>query len=431
MKTRAHTHAFPGPDDTLRRTLPNGITVLARENFASPAVVVNGYVEVGAEDEIPTQAGLSSFTVDVMERGTHKRPFETLYEEVESVGATFGLGSGTHITTFGGKGLSEQLPFLLDVLSDVLRNPAFAPEQVERARAEILTDIRERAHDTRRMATRLFHELTYPESHPYHWSNMGYTETVMPLTRDDLLAFHERFFAPRGGAIIVVGAVKAEEAFEAVRRAFGDWQGSRPARSPLPEVPSLQEVRKEQAFIADKTQSDLQLGWPGPSRDDPDFYACYVANTVLGIFGMMGRLGESVRTASGLAYYAYSSVSGGQDSGPWRAIAGVNPHNVERAVDLIQKEIERLREEPVPQEELEDSQSFLTGRLPLQLETNEGVAHALINIERYGLGLDYLQRYAELIGAVTVEDVQGVAQRWLDPEHYSLAIAGPQLDEAE
>ncbi len=429
MTMRTHKHAFPGPDDTLRRTLPNGITVLARENFASPAVVVNGYVEVGAEDETPAQAGLASFTVDVMERGTHRRPFETLYEEVESVGATFGLSSGTHITTFGGKGLAEQLPFLLDVLNDVLLHPAFVPEQIERARAEILTDIRERAHDTRRMATRLFHELTYPESHPYHWSNVGYRESVTSLTRDDLQAFHERFFAPQGGVIIVVGAVKAEEAVRAVEEIFGEWEDSRPARAPLPEVPPLEKIQKEEVFIADKTQSDLQLGWPGPSRKAPDFYACYVANTILGIFGMMGRLGESVRTASGLAYYAYSRVTGGQKAGPWRAIAGVNPSNVDRAVDLILKEVTRLREEPVPAEELEDSQSFLTGRLPLQLETNEGVAHALIQIERYELGLDYLQRYAETIGAVTVADVQEAAQRWLDPAHYTLAVAGPQIEQ--
>ncbi|MGC9357002.1 MAG: M16 family metallopeptidase, partial [Anaerolineae bacterium] len=324
-KTYSRRPALPGPDDTLRQTLPNGITVLARENFASPAVVVNGYLEAGSEDESPEQAGLASFTTDVMERGTETRPFDALYEEVESVGANFGLSSGAHITTFGAKALADQLPLLLDILNDVLRNPAFAPEQVERARAEILTDIRERVHDTRRMASRIFHELAYPETHPYHHSSDGYLETVEPLTREDLGAFHGRYFSPQGMVIIVIGAVKAREVVEAVRQAFGDWEGTRPERAPLPEVPPLETIRERRLGIPEKIQSDLNLGWPGPARESPDFMACHVANTVLGTFGMMGRLGESVRSQSGLAYYAFSRVTGGKGPGPWRAIAGVHP----------------------------------------------------------------------------------------------------------
>ncbi len=428
---RNATHALPGPDDTLRKTLPNGITVLARENFVSPAVVINAYLEVGSEDEAPAQAGLASFTTDVMERGTQKRSFSQLYEEVESVGATFGVSAGTHLTSFGGKALSEQLPFLLDILSDVLRHPAFPTEQVERARAEILTTIRERAHDTRRMAYHRFHQLAYPSEHPYHWSGTGYTETVLPLTRDDLVAFHQRFFAPQGAVVIIVGAIKPEDAFAAVEAAFGDWEGTRPERPPLPPVPAPAETQSDTVFIAEKTQSDICLGWPGPARESPDFLACHVANTVLGTFGMMGRLGESVRTQRGLAYYAYSRLTGGKGPGPWMAIAGVNPINVDQAIDITLQEVRRMQDEPVPEEELEDSKSYITGSLPLQLETNEGVSQALINIERYQLGMDYLQRYWEHIGAIGAADVQSAAQTWLDPERYALAVAGPNLEETE
>jgi zinc protease len=140
---------------------------------------------------------------------------------------------------------------------------------------------------------------------------------------------------------------------------------------------------------------------------------------------MMGRLGDKVRDEQGLAYYSYSRIEGGRGPGPWTVIAGVNPANVERALESIRAEIRRICQEPVPPEELADSQSFLVGSLPLRLETNEGVAAAILDMEQYGLGLDYLQRYGDLIRAITPERVLAAAQRWLNPDAYVLALAGP------
>ena len=140
---------------------------------------------------------------------------------------------------------------------------------------------------------------------------------------------------------------------------------------------------------------------------------------------MMGRLGDNVREKQGLAYYSYSRVEGGPGPGAWRVIAGVNPANVEQAVASIRDEIKRMCEEPVGEDELADNRAFITGSLPLRIETNEGVARYLLDMERYDLGLDYLQRYDELINAVTLDQIQAVAQRWLDSDAYALAIAGP------
>ena len=416
---------LPNSGDILRQTLPNGITLLARENFASPTVVVNGYLQAGSEDEPPEKLGLAGFTTDVMERGTRNRSFSQLYEEVESVAASFGVNAGTHTTSFGAKGLAENLPTLLDILNDVIRNPVFDTEQVEKARAEILTDIQERDNDTRRVATLLFQQLAYPENHPYHRSSLGYPETIAPITRDDLTEFHSRHFAPQGMVITVVGAIKAADAAKALSDVFGDWQASRPVRPTLPDVPKLTGRHEKRTAIPDKTQSNVILGWPGPARLDPDFIACFVTNTILGVFGLYGRLGHSVREANGLAYYVYSHASGGAGPGPWRITAGVNPANVDRAVALIQDELRRIRDERVPKDELSNSTAYLTGSLPLQLETNEGVARSLINIERYNLGLDYLEGYTEMITGVTEDQVQAVAQRWLDPDNFALAIVEP------
>ena len=420
--------AIPGPDDITRCELPNGIVVLVRENHSSPSVVVNGYLRVGAYDEAAEQAGLSAFTASALMRGTTNRSFEQIYEELESVGASAGVSGGTFTTGFGAKSLVEDLPLTLGILADVLRNAAFPDEEIERLRGEILTALEERAHDTRRMASLAFHELAYPTAHPYARSLTGYTETINALSRDDLAEFYAGGYGPQGMVIVIVGAIETADALARIENTFGDWQGRGYARAPLPEVSRITEVRERTVPIPGKTQSDVILGYPGPPRPSPDFLDAVVCNTILGVFGMMGRLGENVREEQGLAYYSYSRVDGGPDRGPWRIIAGVNPASVEQAIDSIRAEIRRICEELVDEEELADNKAFITGSLPLRLETNEGVTRSIISMERYGLGLDYLQRYRDLIGEIGAERIRAVAQRWLDPENYALAVAGPPVE---
>ena len=417
--------SIPGPNDITRHELPNGIIVLVRENHSSPSVVTSGYLHVGAYDERTEQAGLSAFTAAALMRGTANRTFEQIYEELESVGASVGVSGGTHTTGFGSKSLVEDLPLTLDVLADVLRRPTFPRDEIEKLRGEILTGLDERAHDTRRMASLTFYELAYPQEHPYARSLSGYTETINKLSRDDLAEFYAGGYGLQGMVIVVVGAVETTDALTQIEDAFGDWEGHTYERIPLPEVSRIAEVCERTVSIPGKTQSDIALGYPGPSRTDPDFLDAAVCNTILGVFGLMGRLGEKVREEQGLAYYSFSRVVGGPGPGPWRVVAGVNPANVEQAVTSIRAEIRRICEEPVGEGELDDNKAFITGSLPLQLETNGGVARSILNMERYNLGLDYLQRYAGLINEITTEQVQAVAQRWLDPDAYALATAGP------
>jgi zinc protease len=420
--------SIPGPNDITRHELPNGIVVLVRKNQASPSVVVSGHLTVGAYDETETKAGLAGFTASMLTRGTARRTFDQLYEEVESVGASVGVSAGVHHTGFGGKSLAEDLPLLLDVLADALRNPTFPAEEVDKLRGEIITDLEEMAHDTARMAALTFHELAYPKGHPYGRDLDGNIETVSGISRDDLLAFYRGGYGPRGMVVAIVGGTETAQAIAQVEAAFGDWNGPVYPRVPLPPVERPTTVWKKFVSIPGKTQSDIVLGGPGPARTEPAFLDAVLCNTILGVFGMMGRLGEAVREKQGLAYYSYSRVSGGHAPGPWTVIAGVNPANVERALDSIRAEIRRIREEPVTLEELADSRAFLTGSLPLRIETNEGVARAILDMEQYGLGLDYLQRYSDLMGEITQERVQAAAQRWLDADAYVQAVAGPPAD---
>lgn len=417
---------MPSPETIIRTELPNGITVLVFENHSSPSVVLSGYLWAGSVSETPQQAGLASFVAGMLMRGTETRTFRQIHEALESVGAQLGFSCGVHTVSFGGKALAEDVHLLLDILADSLQHPTFPPLEMQKLRGQILTDLQRRAHDTTRMADLTFDALLYPD-HPYGRSVEGYEETVSHLSLEDLTSYYRAHYSPQGMVIAIVGAVSTGEVIDAVSSVLGDWRS--PDAAPNREVPpsvTLPERRTAAVRIEGKSQSDLVLGWPGLARNDPDYMKARLTNTIFGVFGMMGRLGDRVRDEMGLAYYVYSTLQAGLGAGPWQVIAGVDPAHLDQAVDGILAEVRRLREEPVDEQELADSQSFLTGSLPISLETNEGMARAILDMERYGLGFDYLQRYPDLVRAVTVQDVQEIARRFLDPEVYALAIAGPQ-----
>lgn len=422
-----HTRAFPGPDDIHRAELRNGIVVLARENFTSPSVVVEGHVPGGALQESPEKAGLANFHSAMLTRGTQTHTFDQLFEEIESLGASLDVGSGGHTYSFGSKSLAEDLPAMLRLLGEVLREPVFPADHIEKVRGEIMTSLQVRAHDTRRMAALTFSELAYP-NHPYGKSVKGYLDTIAGITREDIVSF-QRNPGPRGTIVVVVGAVKAEEAINLVEKTLGDW--ANPAQPPFPAAPPvarITNVRSKNVPIPGKTQADIVMGYPGPARSAPDFQAARMANSILGEFGLMGRLGDAVREEQGLAYYSYSQIEGGMGPGPWKIVAGVNPENVERAVETIRYEIGRIVREPVTAEELADNKSYFKGQLVIGLETNDGVAGAIMNLEQHHLGLDYLRNYPAMIDALTADELQAAAAHYLDPDAYALAVAGPEKD---
>jgi zinc protease len=416
---------LPGPQDILRETLPNGITVLSRANFNSPSVSVSGYFASGSLFEPDEKLGLADFAASALMRGTANHDFQQLYDALESVGASLGFDSGAHTSSFSGRALAEDLPLLLGLLAESLQTPAFPSDQVERLRAQLLTGLAIRAQDTADMADLIFDQIVFKD-HPYSRPDDGYPETIQAITREDLMDFHRRTYGPREMVIAVVGAVEPKAAVEQVARALGDWQNpNQEARPELPPVKPLKKIVRKHHAIAGKVQSDIIIGTTGPRRKDPEFMAASLGNSVLGQFGLMGRIGDVVRERSGLAYYAYSSLSAGIGPGVWDVSAGVNPANVQKAADLIVAELKRFVQDGVTKEELADSQANYIGRLPLSLESNGGAANALLNIERFELGLDYYQRYADLVRAVTPEAVLETAHKYIDPDRLAIATAGP------
>jgi zinc protease len=417
--------SLPGPHDIIRTQLDNGITLLVRPNFNTLSVSIAGYLQAGSLYDPLEKLGLADFTASTLMRGTKKQKFREIYENLESMGASLGISCGAHTAGFGGKSLADDLPALMEILADVLKEPVFPQSHIERVRSQLLTGLNLRAQDTNEMASMGFDKIAYA-GHPYKNPSDGFIETVTAIKTEDLVKFHQVHYGPKEMVIAVVGAVEPAQALQLAKDKFGDWSNSsQPEVFLVPGADPLEKTIRSHHTIEEKSQTDIILGVVGPPRKTEEFYPALLGNSILGQFGMMGRIGESVRNKAGLAYYAYSSLSSGIGPGPWTVSAGVDPKNVEKALQLITEEIKKFVTDPVTAEELKDVQSNYIGKLPLSLESNAGVAGALLTIERHQLGLDYFQQYEKLVSAITPESILKSALKYLDPDKLAISTAGP------
>jgi zinc protease len=420
-----HRNALPGPDDISRIELENGITILTRSNFNSPTLSIKGFLHSGSIFDPDEKLGLSYLTAAGLMTGTANYDFQSMYNEIESIGARIGFSSGTLITSFSAHCLSEDLALMMRLIAESLRSPTFPEKEFHRQKNQMLTGLAIRAQDTSAMSALLFDQIIYAD-HPYQRPDEGFPETVQAIQRDDLVDFYNQTYGPRGMVVVIVGDVTPEAAADSVRKTLGDWQNKK--QRSIPEIPTQQPVQKrtEKALsIPGKFQADIVMGGLAPERLSPDYHPLRLGNNILGEFGMMGRLGHRVREQEGLAYYVYSSLSLGKGPGAWEMIAGVNPENIEKTIALITDEIRNFVTDPVTEEELSDSKSYFLGRMPLLLESNSGVAISLLNLERFNLGLDYFLEYPKQIQSVTPEEVLHASRKYLDPDRLAIAIAGP------
>ena len=416
---------YPNANTIERYTLSNGMIVLLYQNPNARTVVMEGGVWAGAVGESAEQYGVASFVASGLMRGTSSRSFEQIYAELEGVGASLGFSSGYQMTEFSAEALPEDLDLLLDIVSDTLRNPIFPIEEIDKVRQEKLTSIYMSQNNTGSMAQRKFRQTLYAD-HIYARRISGTLESLPTITPDDLAHFHKHHYAPNGHILTLVSALDSAVVLRKIEAALGDWRNAEYATQPtIPAYPRPKELRRVHHMMPNKTQSDVVLGLPGPLRSAPDYNATRMANTILGVFGMMGRLGKSVREKQGLAYYVQSSLVPSLGPSPWRVRTGVAPDKVEQAIGSIQAEIRRIQAEPVSAEELSDSQAYMTGSLPMSIETSSGMADIIFNMEFLNLGLNYLTEYDEAINAVTVEQVQAAAQKHFSADVGVIAVAGP------
>ncbi|MBI1878848.1 MAG: insulinase family protein [Chloroflexi bacterium] len=407
-------------------TLSNGIALIVKENHHAQSVVVRGHLHGGSNLDGPERGGLASFTASVMRRGTSRRTFAEINETIESVGASVYVNSGRHLTGLGGKSLAEDFDLLVEIMTEILLTPTFPAEEVEKVRGQIISSLKEAEDSPRSMAGRYFREILYGVDHPYGRPASGTVESVGHLSRAELVNFFQQTLHPHDGAVVVVGDIKSEAVYQTLEAALGHWQPDhRPPDTTLPNPQPLNTLVRYVHPMPNKSQADVILGNIGPQRQADDFYAAEVGDTILGQLGLGGRIGLNVRDKAGMAYYARTGLSGSLGPSPWTVYAGINPSNIDKAIDLMLAEVRQFRTEPVTDQELADAKAYLTGTLPLQLESNEGVASLLLEAHLYQLGDDFIARYPDLINAVTQEEIQATAHKYLNDEVYALAIAGP------
>ena len=415
--------SIPGPEVIQRYQLPNDITVLCMENSSSASINMIGLLKASSKNDPPAKLGLADFTASMLSRGTKNRSFLQIHHLLESAGASLSFSASAQNTWFSGKALAEDLPMLLDLTADCLMQPIFPFEYTERIRAQILSSLAIREQDTGDRSSMALDKILFP-NHPFGEPTDGYPETIQAITREDLVNFHYSNYGPSRMILAIVGGIKPEEAIHLVSQYFEKWKTNFEKTPTLPNVKPLDKTVRQHIEIAEKNQTDILIGSLGPARKSLDFLPVYLGNDILGQFGMLGRIGEAVRVKAGLAYYAGSSVNSWSEGGDWEFMAGVNPKNTEKAIELIKQEVNRFINESVTEEELSDSKSHLTGRLALSLESNSGLANALLTMEHFQMGLDYYQRYPKLINSISAGQILESSHRYLNVERLAIVSAG-------
>lgn len=418
---------LPGRDDITRHVYANGVTLLTRPNFSSPAVVVRGYLPVGAVSNPTEKLGLAAFVASCLMTGTSQHDFRSLNDLIESLGASLSFSAGALSTSFAGQCLLEDLPTLLALITEVLSQPTFPERQANRLRAQILTALDIQAQNTADQADETFDKLFYA-AHPYALPGNGTPQSIRAITLDNLKNFHANYFSPLELVISVVGGVKPDDAIRMVDNTLGAWQKTASHQQPElpPFTPPAKSLRGHVALKA-KSQTDLIVGTLAPATMGEEFNIASLGNNILGVFGMMGRIGENVREKSGLAYYAQSVLSNGLGPVPWQVVAGVNPDNLGRAIDLILDELRRFTSEPVSEEELDNSRTQMIGRLPLSFETNSATAQALLNLERYKLDFDYYRDLPDILAKITPQQILEVARHYWQLDRLVITSSGRAL----
>jgi zinc protease len=408
----------------LRDTLGNGVVVLAKETRTTPAVTILVGVRAGAYYDPPGLEGTAALAARVLDRGTDTYTQTEIADELDSRGASLSVMAGRHQLTVSATCLADDFDAIFSLVADVTRHPLFEPPEVDMRRAELLTAILQDEDDPSAVAVDVLMSRLYP-AHPYGRRPRGTQQTVERITREDLVAFHRQWFTPEGTTIVVVGDVDADAVFRSAARAFERWEAPRAPEPILQPIARSGDRHCEVVSMMNKAQTDIAYSFVGLRRSDEDYYAGWVMNNALGQYALGGRLGDSIRERQGMAYYVYSTLDASLAEGPLMIRAGVSAADVERTIASIDHELTMLVSDGLTAKEFEESQSYLIGSIPRQLETNAGIAGFLLSAELHGLGVDHDQQLPGLIGAVSLNDANRVASRLLDPLRAAIVVAGP------
>ncbi len=408
-----------------RVELDNGLVVVIQENHSAPFLVLYGNVMAGPVFDPEGKAGLAAFCAEMLSRGTAKRSWQEIREELETAAADLSLSTGVQVGTISGRCLKGDLGLLLEAAAEQLMMPAFPEDEIENVRSEIVAAQQRRDEDTFEVAEKELFAQLHPEGHPFHSPRLGTAETVASITKDELAAFHAQYYRPENTFLAIVGDIEPEEAAGIVQKAFAEWQRrGEPAEPKLTPVNVPAQPVTHLVPVPNKTQVDIALGFPGISRRDPDYYRADLMNYVLGR-GFMSRLNMEIREELGLAYYVYSYYYAYWGPGPWVLHMGVNPENADRALEAALHELRRIQQEEPSAEELQLWKDYVKGTVARRMETYAGIARELVLAAFYELGLYHAYEYPGILGAITTEEVHSAAEKFLHPDGYVAVLAGP------
>jgi len=409
----------------VREVLGNGARVIAKESRTTPAVTLHAAVHAGTVYDPPLHPGVAHFVSRTIDRGTMHRSADDIAEELDSRGVSLAVSVNRHAISLVCTCLVEDVSPVLSLLAEIIIEPAFPPGEVDTRRGEIATTIRQDEDSPAAVASEAAMELLYGPSHPYGRRPRGTVESIETIGRATLQAFHATHFGPGALSLAVVGDIEPQRALDLAGKAFGSWRGA-PIASPDLPLPTAASARRVRVIpMMNKAQADLAYGFTSILRADPEYYAYWLMNNILGQYSIGGRLGDSIRERQGMAYYVFSSLDANVIPGPFIVRAGVNPSNVERAISSIDAELSRFAAEGPTDREMTESKQYLIGSMPRNLETNIGIANFLQTAEFFGLGLDHDLRVPALLGAVTRDAVVAAARALLDPGRAAVVVAGP------
>jgi zinc protease len=408
-----------------RKRLGNGALTIAKQSGATPAVTFSVSLPAGTATDPPPLSGVAHFLSRVIDRGTLSKTGDEIAELLDSRGVSLSVSAMRHAFVVSCTCLSEDFSAMLGLVADIVRNPSLPESEIATRRGEVVTAIRQDQDNPAMVAVEEELALLYPAGHPYGRRVKGTLETVEAIDRNVLARAHHDRFSPSDLVVVCVGDVATGRVVDEADAAFGDWRGYPPSPTLVPS-PSPVTSRRQVVFpMMNKSQADIAYGFNTIARRDPAYYAFALMNNVLGQYALGGRLGDSIRERQGMAYYVFSAFEPNQGQGPLVIRAGVNPANVDRAIASIDEELRKMASDGLTAVELAASKRYLTGSMPRTLETNGGIATFLLSCEQYGLGMDHDVQLPALLNAVTLEQANEVARRFLVPDRALITIAGP------
>ncbi len=413
-------------ENVVERRLPNGMLVLVKESHYNSTVAISGRIRCGSVFEPEGKAGLAYMTARMLSEGTKARAKLQIAELLEDNGMGLSFQANREYVAFGGRCLAEDVRKLVGLLAEELMQPAFPQEQVDRVRAHTLNTISRMEDDTFERAYRHGRTMLYGLDHPYGTPVSGRTETVQTITRQEMVDFHSLYAVPEGAVLSIAGDMDSGQMIDLITGKLGEWSGGVVNDEPLyMRSRDTRKLDRDQVKLEmpGRSNATILVMRPGITRLAPDYYAAAVANYIFG-GDFASRLNDRLRAVAGLTYGSYSFTGAGRGSGPWVIYIQVNPDNVEQATDLALAEWRRMYDEGATELELNRAKSYLTGNFVVRLNNIGAIASAFAEIAHYDLGIDYFQRYQQIVNGLTLEEVNAAFRSNFAPDGYVVIIAG-------